>query len=41
VTETTNQTIKDIVAQYQVDGWENKKGWKPFSPKNNLIEASE
>jgi hypothetical protein len=24
-----------------VDGWENKKGWKPFSPKNNLIEASE
>jgi hypothetical protein len=33
VTKTTNLPIKNIVAQYQVERWEEEKGWKPFSPK--------
>jgi hypothetical protein len=41
VTETTNYPIKNIVAQYQVEQWENKRGMETIlSPQNNLIQDS-
>jgi hypothetical protein len=36
VTETTNQHIKNIVAQYQVEQWEEKRDGND-SPEKNLI----
>jgi hypothetical protein len=36
VTETTNQHIKNIVAQYQLEQWEEKRDGN-HSPEKNLI----
>jgi hypothetical protein len=44
VTETTNKPIKNIIAQYQVEQWEEEKGKETILPtpqKNNLIQDSE
>jgi hypothetical protein len=32
VTKTTNYTFKNIVAQHQVEQWEDKKGMEPILP---------
>jgi hypothetical protein len=42
MTETKNLPIKNIVAQYQVEQWEEEKGMETIlPPKNNLIQDSE
>jgi hypothetical protein len=42
VVETTIEPIKNIVAQYQVEWWEEEKGMEiVFLLKNNLIQDSE
>jgi hypothetical protein len=42
MTETTNEPIKNIVTQYQVEGWEDKKKDGNHShSKNYLIQDSE
>jgi hypothetical protein len=42
VTENANSIFKNIVAQYQVERWEDKKEMETIlPPKNNLIQDSE